>query len=1522
MSVRCTRKGILKVLAGIVATPFVLLTLLVALLYVPPVQQWAVKEITAYAREYTGWDVSIERVRLKWVLDLDLQGLHVESPDLQLNAKHVAVDLDFSRILSLKLGVEGIDLQEADVDTRSMIETMVVKGRLDNFHLDADKIDLKRQKAYLGHTVLDGADIDIAMRDTTVVDTTTSEPTRWQIALGDVRINNSKVRFRSAGDTLDVTAGIRMLNVERGRLDLGKESYALAAIDAEFDSVIYSLPYVESTQGLDYNHLALSDVALLVKDFNYSDGTLSLLLDKLKGKERSGLELCSGKAHVQLTDNGVQVDNLEFLTPNSELIAEIDVPWNALEESGGSALQATLRARVGYEDMVIVMPETRTMLPRGDASLHACISGNVDTLFVDSLALMLDPMLSLDAQGDLLNLTSSTGIDAKLAWKMRTFDMRHVAKLAEMSGSLRIPQLSALGDVRLNGNNLVFSAHVKEGQGWLDASVCYDMECDIYELTADTKNLNLHHFLYRDSLYLFDSHVSLKGRGTDLLASSTRFNASARIHTLQYGHHDLGGIQADVRVVAGKADAEIAAENALLTAQACVEADLHHRLSAAQFSLAVAKADLHALGLIDKPFTLSMMLQADGSTDFKRRHQLKGSVRAAELELADTIVHPQDMNMELMFTPDTSRVWAQAGDLYLDFQSPMELQRFLGCFNKIEQQVEQQFEKRELNQALLREMLPLASVKLSSGKANPVSNILKQAVGITFESVNLDLQSDNTSGLNGSGSLLKLNTGSLVLDTIRLALAQDTAGVLGARVHVANNKKNPQVTFCGDVRATLAPTGIGMMTTLFDAHGRKGLDMGVELNFEEQGMRLHLNPLTPILAYRRFTLNPDNYVYLSNERRLEADIDLLADDGTGFKLYTTPNEQALQDITLSVYDINLDELTAVFPYVPSIGGKLAGDVHFVQDEQSVSFGVDAHVDKLEYEGAYLGNMGVNATYLPNTDGTHFVDGIILHEGQEIAALSGSYNPEGEGLLDAQATLQHLPLALANGFIGEGVASLKGYADAQLEVNGTLSHPMMNGHLSLDSMYVHSPQYSLDLRFPNDTLLMQESVFRLNRIEAYSKGKNPLVLDGTVDCRSLDNIKLDLSVEARNFELINAPKTRHSIAYGRVYVNLMSRLTGTLDDLNLRGRLVVLGNTNLNYVLTDSPLTVEDQLADLVTFTDFTNVESPVETVVAKPQNVDMRLMVSIEQAAQMHVLLSEDGTNYVNIEGGGDLTLTYTSRNDLQLFGRYTIVSGDLNYTLMVMSLRDCKIQPGSYAEFTGNISNPRLNLTATERVKTTVYEDKVPRSVVFEVGIAITQTLDDMGMTFTIDAPEDLAVSNQLAAMGVDGRGKVAVTMLATGMYLTDEGSAQGFSGTNALNSFLQTQIASISNKALKTIDLNFGVDNTNTASGATQTDYSFSFAKRFWGNRISLIVGGKVSSGAEAQNTGQSIVDNVSIEYRLDNSATRYVRLYYDRNTESLMEGEITEMGAGIVLRRKSTRLGELFIFRKKDKEKISVK
>ena len=120
-----------------------------------------------------------------------------------------------------------------------------------------------------------------------------------------------------------------------------------------------------------------------------------------------------------------------------------------------------------------------------------------------------------------------------------------------------------------------------------------------------------------------------------------------------------------------------------------------------------------------------------------------------------------------------------------------------------------------------------------------------------------------------------------------------------------------------------------------------------------------------------------------------------------------------------------------------------------------------------------------------------------------------------------------------------------------------------------------------------------------------------------------------------------------------------------------------------------------------------------------------------------------------------------------------------------------------------------------------------------------------------------------------------------------------------------------------IKGASVSVGVDNTSNSAGDNQTDYSISYSQKFFNDRFTIIIGGKVSTGANATNDASTFIDNVRLEYRLDNSSTRYLQVFYDKNYESILDGEVTDTGVGIVLRKKMDRLRELFQFSRKKRE-----
>ena len=491
--------------------------------------------------------------------------------------------------------------------------------------------------------------------------------------------------------------------------------------------------------------------------------------------------------------------------------------------------------------------------------------------------------------------------------------------------------------------------------------------------------------------------------------------------------------------------------------------------------------------------------------------------------------------------------------------------------------------------------------------------------------------------------------------------------------------------------------------------------------------------------------------------------------------------------------------------------------------------------------------------------------------------------------------------------------LQGYGEGELDVKGPLGKPRVNGDLVLDSCYMVSVPYGLNLRFSDQPIRIVGSNLLLEDFNMYSTGKNPLVLNGNVNFSDLDRIRMEVRLRADNYELINAKENARSVAFGKAFVNFFGLLSGQLENLSLRGRLDVLGTTDMSYVLRDSPLTTDNQLDELVKFTDFSDT---TQMVVERPplNGFNMNLTVDVAKGAHVMAYLNSDHTNYIDLMGGGTLRMQYNNVTDLRLTGRYTLANGEMKYSLPIIPLKTFTIQDGSYIEFTGDVMNPRLNITATEQKKATVSNSSgVGRGVDFECGVIITKTLNDMGLEFTLDAPQDMQLHSELQSMSKEQRGKLAVTMLTTGMYLAD-GNTNGFSMNGALSSFLENEINNITGNALRTLDLSIGLDNATDASGVMHTDYSFKFAKRFWNNRVKFSIGGKVSTGTEVYGK-QSFFDNVSLEYRLDDTANKYVKLFFDNNAYDWLEGYTQLYGGGFIWRRTLQHFKDIFTFRTDD-------
>ena len=1082
----------------------------------------------------------------------------------------------------------------------------------------------------------------------------------------------------------------------------------------------------------------------------------------------------------------------------------------------------------------------------------------------------------------------------------------------DMQRDYRIPNgMNLSGRVKANGANYIADVVAQEGKGTLKLQGQFNADLMNYDAKVNVSNLNVNHFMPRDSIYTVTADINVKGQGTDFLSPRTRLMADAKIQRLRYGHWNLDNMDVVANVQNGHALADIDSRNPLINGKINVDALLNTKKLNATITTDLNGIDLYKMRLVDKPLAIGLCGHVDVTSDMKMTHYVSGLISDITVKDSVKTLRSEFVGLHINTTNDTTILRLQSGDFIVKVDGSGNYEQLLKQITVFSDSASAQYAKNIIDQPALRRLLPTLKMHVESKRENPLVTILKSQ-DVDFKQLLFDMDTSPATGVNGNGYVHSLTYDDIRLDTINFRLTQRKER-LSFGGQIRNNKRNPQFVFNALFDGVVQERGATFGVRYYDADNKMGARIGAQAEMLDSGLHFRLVPETPTLGYKLFKLNPDNYLFLGNNKKVKANVDLLAEDGMGVKIYSADSDPtALQDITISLNKFNLDEVTSVIPYMPRMTGMLQGDYHVVQDAQGhISVASDMAVRNMTYERSPIGNVSTELLYLQKGDSAHAVEARLMKDDMEIGLLSGTYYDVGQGSLDADLKLKHLPLNIVNGFVPDHLFGLQGYADGEMTVHGSVSRPIVNGEIYLDSSYVESVPYGVTLRFDNDPVRVVDSKLLLDNFTLYSYNENPLNIQGSVDFSDLDRMMIDVRMRARNFQVIGAKENPHSIAYGKAFVNVFASMRGPADNLNMRGRLEVLGTTDMAYILRDTPLTTDNQLDNLVKFKDFSDT---TQVVVTRPSLTGFTMDMTLEVSNGAHIMayLNADHSNFIDLMGGGTLRMSYTAADNLRLTGRYTLSNGEMKYSLPVIPLKTFTIQNGSYIEFTGDLMNPTLNITATERTKATVSGNNgVGRSVDFDCGVIITKTLKDMGLEFTLDAPEDMQLHSELQSLGVEQRGKLAVTMLTTGMYLAD-GNTQPFSMNSALSSFLNSEISSITGNALRTLDLSFGVDQTLDGTGQTHTDYSFKFAKRFLNNRLKVTVGGMVSSGAELQQRNSSFFDNVSLEYRLDDSANKYLSLFFQNNAYDWLDGYTQKYGGGFIWRRRLQRFTDIFRFK----------
>ncbi|MGL4780476.1 MAG: translocation/assembly module TamB domain-containing protein [Bacteroidales bacterium] len=1538
-------------------------------LYIPFVQEKACDIVEKKVSAAMNMDLSIGKLRLYFPLTLNINQASITNApqDTMLRVQELAVDVSILPLFKKEVQVNKIQLSGAYFHFVDSAQTMEIAAKLDLLNLSGNVIQLSNDEIDLGQAVLSNGSVAInvlkSKQDTT---TTQSGGFPWKIVGKRILLRNVQVHFADLPSGFSTNVQVENASLKKGMVDLLNQKVIANSIrisngkytiimPESTDSTnvqtttlpadtVSSLPweislakaYIENnyyemhiggyqsdSNRFDTNHMFIRNININA-DSLYNRGITSYMTIKSVTAELTPeLAITQFKGYAKVDTNALEVKDVQFKTKYSKLNFNGSLDWTTINNSFGIKKLALLAngelatndiySLLGANPVDSILPENAYL------TLDANIRGRNNQIEINQLQMNYPHCFSIEANGLLSSIHNFKRLGGNLHFDFRGYDPESFEKLlpVTLKKTISFPEKFSLSaHIIANNGQVAPTIDVQTPKGKINIGGDLNIDSEVYDLTLKSDTFSVKQFLPSMGIDLVDGTFKADGKGFDFFKQTTKTQLDLNLNRLDLMDYTYRGLVVNASLLDSYLKLNGKMLDKDLNFETTLTGTIKQDLINVELALDANNINLQALKIWNSPFKTAFEWKTTFVTDLKQKFGGKGDIQIQELEFMNSTYPKISLNYDVMNSDSLFYAYMNSGDMRFEAHSPKSILASMTSLENANKKMSKQLNTLHINFAELKEFYPDVNFKLTAGKNNIINAYLAQDymfIGSTFVQGMINPQE----GLRLNCLLNDFQSKQNIIDTIQFVANQDSNKINFDFV-AANRLNNPQFTFhlCAD--GFVDEKGLTLKIHETNQKGVTGLDLGFVVGVEDQALRLNLFPETPIIANRPWKLNANNYISISKTKQISADL-LLSGDIARIHAYSVDSTRGHDGIILDIDGINLQEISKSIPYLPQMQGLLNTQLGVYSENQMFNSNGSFQIVDFIYNNQNVGNIKLDAAYSVNERKEPHIKSALYVDNKEAMVVTGTLNDSTKQGMNLKVDFLKLPLKTANPFIPNDLLSLNGYLVGNISMVQNGKDPLINGELKLDSTSLYVIPANSTFTLDQQPIYVRDNFIKFDSYKLYSSKNSPLVLTGDVDLRRLDYIYTDLTLKGTNFQLLNAPQTEKSMVYGKAFININTTVKGALNRLVVRGNLNLLNQTNLTYVMQESALDTQNKMAQLVRFVNFSDTANVVFGKIQKInelEGMDLLFVANIDQGVKLNIDLSTDGSNRVNLIGGGVLTYLMNREGTNSLSGQYALTGGTVVYNIPVIGAKVFNIQEGSNVQWNGNLLNPVLNITAIEKIRASVSDGGGTNNsqiVTFNAIVRIQNPLESMSIVFDASAPDNLTWQNKLASQTLEQRGQTAMNLILYGApSFGGGGGSASNTATNALTGFLESQVNQWARNNLKGVNLSFGVENFAQNSG-NRTDYSVQFSKSFLNDRFTVNVGGRVSTGSDPEIAkDQNFIDDLSIDYRLDKSGNLYMKLFHHTNYDNILEGKITETGLGVAIRRKLYKFRNIFRFR----------
>lgn len=1561
-----TLKIVKKVFFTILLVILSLLIIVMLLMQFPAFQAWTAAKAVQYLSKKLETTVALKKVDIHIFDHVILQGIYIEdrAGDTLLYCENLAIGVRNINPFKPAFRLNNIELHNARVNIyrHASDSDFNYQFVLDAFS-DTDTSESGSSMADINFKRIILEKIHFSMYDAVA-----SNSSNFFLESGEILANkiNTKTEVMGFESILLRGAEVALVQLEdtipetpdpsdtipnRNYVSIALGNWVIESNSIQLEQCAFSYKNENkhnTAEVMNFDDLELRNINLDFEQLVYKGDTISVFINGLSLKEKSGFTLNKLAGKTLFSGNEITIKGLALETPNSIIRDSLSITYNTLNDF--NRLFDDVHFKVNLKNSIINSKDLAyfsTALDRYDAGLafNGLVSGELNNLRITQLNANMNGAVAVVGNIKLKGLPSidELFIEADLEpLNIRT------TQLSRMQ--IHIPnQVKSLGDVMFAGkyvgfiSDFVLYGDIATSIGKLQTDFnCKNIdkaEIAQYSGKITAVDLNIGKLTGDSTFGTLSTVANFSGTGLTLSALNAKVNAKvthAVINNYNYSGISINGTVSD-KAFEGVLD--IADSHANFNFKGKI--DLNSPIHTYDFYADVKKIDLYALHLYDQPFIFSTAMDIKlAGNDI---NNINGSAHLSNTEVISAIGKEVIKSMAINAKSDhfSHELTMKSDNINGSLKGNFNLKTIGNALSDMFTY----FMHGEVRETADTDTEQQLDFDITTGNLTPIVHLIVPEI-------------DSFSNIQVSGNL---NTGSYALFARVLAGNIKYSGKAFRNIAVEIISDKEELKFFGKVREIALANTYAIPQTVLEGNFRnKIIDFNLKMGRDTDPERLNLTS-SMALGDSLISLNIlPSEIYLNNRRwEIEKNNTLKYDYKNLYaQNFTLRNGQKSVSLTsetddkngnllkLEISKLQITELATLAGYDTSVfRGVINAKLNMAGNFNQPNIIALSTIDNLSIYGRPLGNVNLTASMIDPNPKLQF--NVILR-GENSLRGYGYYHMGETDSLNLTMDIGKVPLKIVEPFTKGLFSDFDGDMYGNMTVNGPVDKLDMQGILEMKNGGLKFDYLGVKYHFNFQKIVIERNNIYLTPNQIFDKYNNMGFITGNITHTYFSNWNFKDFVFSSDYILImeTTPKENKDF-WGYALGDVDMHINGPLE--------------NLQVDILATPARSDDKISTVYIpaygsgnvkrndFIEFINLKDTSFTLTPnefdEKQLVNINMVLEITPDAEVGIMLNSAGTDVIRGRGTGSLNVKADSKGKVEISGLLKINEGSYDFSFEGLTTKSFTVKEGGTILFDRDPLNASLNLvavyTANRVTKYNLISDlpltsqqieAANKAVTVELLINIRGSLESPEITFDINVPDEKSGGlsefdtrlNEVKS-NPNELNKQVFGLLMLNQFLPKEfgaATAIGSSISNSMTDFISNQLSSYFSDWISEIFPNAEIDvgyrkisNTNGLSAYETSEFELGLKQKLFDDALVVTIGGVYSyenTGASSSTAG--LAGDFEVEYKITADGRVRVKAFRRSEYNLISAKNDTRTGVGLIYSKDFDSFRELFERKKK--------